>query len=43
MSRNRNWVFTVNANEEKGEHIMWITPGIECPIAKWFDEGKIQY
>ena len=43
MAKSRNWVFTLNANEDKGEHIMWITPGIECPIAKWFDEGKIQY
>lgn len=34
----RNWVFTLNANEALGEHIMWVTPGAECPVAAWFKE-----
>lgn len=39
----RNWVFTLNADESKGEHVKWITPGEDCPVRSWLDCGKIQY
>jgi len=39
----RNWCFTLNADETKGEHISWTMPGADCPIRHWFDTGKIQY
>ena len=43
MSRSRNWVFTLNANEDEGQHVAWVTPGIECPLGSWMDSGKIIY
>lgn len=43
MSRVRNYVFTLNADEDKGEHIMWVSPGIDCPVRDWMDCGKIDY
>lgn len=43
MSQGKNWCFTLNACEEDGEHIVWVTPGVSCPVASWMDSGKIQY
>jgi len=43
MPGNRNWVFTLNADEEQAEHLTWVCPGIPCPIGSWLDSGKIQY
>ena len=43
MSRSRNWVFTLNANEDEGQHIRWITPSEPCPVGAWLDSGKIDY
>jgi len=44
MSHSRNWVFTINANEENGEEVTWPCPGLEPhPLADWMDSGKIDY
>jgi len=43
MPGNRNWVFTLNANEDEGEHITWVVPNIPCPLGYWLDAGKIDY
>lgn len=42
MSRNRNWVFTLNCSVEE-DKIRWRCPGIPCPLGKWMDDGKILY
>lgn len=42
MSQGKNWCFTINADEDAGEHIIWQTPGVGCPLA-WFDAGDIDY
>lgn len=43
MPGNRNWIFTLNANEDEGEHITWVVPNIPCPVGSWMDSAKIQY
>lgn len=42
MAQGKNWCFTINADEEAGEHIIWQTPGIGCPLS-WFTAGDIDY
>jgi len=39
----RNWCLTLNADETKGEHVTWTTPGADCPIRNLMDCGQIQY
>lgn len=42
MSQSRNWVFTVQADED--ERVVWLTPGLEPhPLSRWMDSGKIDY
>lgn len=43
MSQGKNWCFTLNANEDAGEHITWPCPGSECPISGWVAAGDIEY
>lgn len=43
MSIGKNWCFTLQADESKGEHITWACPGSECPVATWFTAGDIDY
>ena len=43
MSRSRNWVFTLNANEALIEDFAWVQDKIPCPIGSWMDSGKIDY
>jgi len=44
MSRSRNWIFTLQANEEEGDNITWVCPGIEPhPLSHWMDSGKIDF
>jgi len=43
MSRSRNWVFTLNANEALIEDFAWLQDKIPCPIGSWMDSGKIDY
>jgi len=43
MAQSKNWCFTLQADETKGEHITWRTPGMECPVATWFTAGDIEY
>jgi len=43
MSRSRNWVFTLNANEDLAEDFAWVQPNIPCPVGSWLDSGKIEY
>lgn len=43
MAQSRNWVFTLNADEEEGQHLTWLCPGIPCPLGSWMDDGRILY
>lgn len=43
MARSRNWVFTLNADEQEGEHLTWVVPEIPCPVGKWMDCDKLDY
>lgn len=38
----RNWVFTLNADEEHMEDFEWCDSAI-CPVSGWMADGKIQY
>lgn len=40
MPGNRNWVFTLNSDEAKGEHVAWLAPGIDCPVGDWIAANK---
>ena len=37
------WIATLQADETKGEHVMWVTPGIPCPVGHWLDSAEIDY
>nr|QXP07728.1 MAG: replication associated protein [Arizlama virus] len=39
----RNWVFTLNADEDAGEQIEWTNEGIPCPLGSWLDSSDITY
>ena len=42
MAASRNWCFTLNADEDKGEHLSW--PLSEAnPVAHWVDDTRILY
>jgi len=43
MARNRNWVFTLNADDDAGEGVMWLSPGVECPVAGWLEKKNVLY
>jgi len=43
MSRSRNWVFTLNANEALMDDFAWLQEQIPCPLGSWMDSGKIDY
>lgn len=43
MSGQRDWVFTLNADMEDGEHITWLAPSKDGPL-DWMDKNhKIRY
>jgi len=43
MSQARNWCFTVQSDERKGEHVAWLLPGIDAPLRHWLDCPKVDY
>lgn len=43
MAQGKYWVFTLNADETKGEQVAWIAAGTDCPVRSWMDCSKLDY